>query len=526
MLNSLKNLPRKKKVLTVGVVLILIVFVFLFKNSNKENFSTINPTFGTLTKSVQATGQVVSSTNLDLSFAKSGIVSNVNVKVGDKVRRGQVLASLDVESDRAALTKARAAVLASEAKLKKIIAGSSNEEIALARVNLETAKQDLKNTENTQTTLVKNAYNKLLNSTPEAVPQDSLGTIATAPTISGTYRLGVEGKISISVYSSGNGLMFSVAGLVTGSGSANSTTPQALGDSGLYVLFGTTTNLSGTSWAINIPNKKASDYLANENAYLAAQNTQNSATASAQSLVNQREAELNIKLASARDSDIELAQADVLSAKGELERAQASYSDNLIIAPENGTITKVSTKYGELASNSVPVITLEDIENLYIEADINESNIASIKAGQSVDTTFDALGRDRIFKGTISQVDPSSVTTDGVVNYKIKVSIGEENFTIRPGMNAEISILIQNIENTISLPNAAIIVSDELVVVDNSVPHIYIPGPQYKKYVNVVTDDEYKKVEVETGITGDGNMVEILSGINKEDQIAIVAPKQ
>src|SRR3989339_953769 len=299
MLNSLKNLLKKKKVLVLGGVILAVVLVFVFKNGSGESFSTISPTFGTLTKSVQATGQVVSSTDLDLSFAKSGVVSSVNVKVGDKVRKGQLLATLDLGSDRAAVTKAKASVLAAQAKLKKIIEGSSNEEIALARVNLENAKQDLKNTENTQATLVKNAYSKLINSTLEAVPQDSLGTIATAPTISGTYKLGTEGKISISVYSSGNGLMFSVAGLTTGSGSVNSSNPQPLGDSGLYVLFSTTTNLSGTSWVVNLPNKKATDYLANESAYLAAQNTQSAAIASAQSLVNQREAELNIKLASA-----------------------------------------------------------------------------------------------------------------------------------------------------------------------------------------------------------------------------------
>ncbi len=526
MLNNLKNLLTKKKVLVLGVVAIIVVLVFVFKNNNEENFSTINPTFGTLTKSVQATGKVVSSTDLDLSFAKSGIVSSVKVSVGDKVKKGQVLASLNAESDRAALTKAKAAVLGAEAKLKKIVEGSSNEEIALARVNLETAKQDLKNTESTQATLVKNAYSKLLNSTLEASPQDSLGTISNAPTISGTYKLGVPGAINLTIYSSGNGLTFSLSGLVTGGGFVSSTTPQPLGDSGLYILFSNTTNLSGTNWTINLPNKKASDYLTNENAYLAAQNTQSSAVASAQSLVNQREAELNIKLASARDSDIELAQADVLSAKGELERAQAAYNDNLIIAPENGTITKVDTKFGELASTSVPVITLEDIENLYIEADINESNIASIKAGQGVDTTFDALGKERIFKGVISQVDPSSVAVDGVVNYKIKVSIEEENFTIRPGMNAEISILIQNKENVVSVPKVAIMDSDEMVPVDNSVPHEYTGTPEYKKYVNVLIDDKkYKKVQVTTGMVGDGNMIEIVSGVSKEDKIAIVVPK-
>lgn len=508
MLEKIKNFIKTKKILSGAIVLGLVLLVFVLSNGNNEAFSEIKPTYGTLIRSVQATGQVVSSTDLDLSFAKAGIVSSVKVSVGDKVKAGQMLASLDAESDRAALTKARASLLAAEAKLKKIIAGSSNEEIALARVNLENSKQDLKNTEQTQKTLVLNAYNKLLNSTPEASPVDSLNTTS-APTISGTYRLGTEGRINLSVYSSGNGLMFGTSGLVTVNGSINTTTPQALGDSGLYIIFSSTSNVSGTNWIIELPNKKASDYLTNYNAYQAALDTQSSALASAQATVNQKEAELNLKLASARDADIELAEADVLSARGEVERALAAYNDNLIKAPQNGTITKVDTKYGELASVSVPVMTLEDIENLYVEALINESNIASLALNQPVTITFDGLpGKE--FTGSISHIDPSAVTSDGVVNYKIKVLLSEKNPEIRSGMNAEISIVVNTKENVVSLPKAALYEKE---------------GNQYTKLVTGTKRKKLTEVMVQKGQLGDGNMVEILSGVTKDDTVALTTVK-
>ncbi|MFM7088783.1 MAG: efflux RND transporter periplasmic adaptor subunit [Candidatus Paceibacterota bacterium] len=509
MLEKIKTFTKNKKIVG-GVVLGVILLVFLIaKGGYGENFSTLTPTYGTWVRSVQATGQVVSSTDLDLSFAKSGVVSSVRVSVGDNVKAGAILATLETESDQAALTKARASLMAAEAKLKKIIEGASNEEIALARVNLENATQDLKNIENTQNTLVSNAYNNLLNSTPEARPGATTSTTVTPPTISGTYRFTNEGDINIYVYSTGGGLLFAVSGLLVDTGSVSTTTPQPIGNSGLYVLFNSTTNLSGTTWTIQLPNKKASNYLSNYNTYQAVINTKASALSSAQAVINQRDAELNLKLASARSADVDLAEADVLAARGEVERAQAAYNDNLIKAPQTGTITRVDTKYGELATASASVITLEDIENLYVEALINESNIASLALAQPVVVTFDALPGAE-FAGTISHIDPSAVTSDGVVNYKIKVLLAEKNSNIRSGMNAEISITVKNKENTLSIPKAAIFEKE---------------GANFIKIVTDVKRGKLKEVAVTKGELGDGNMVEILSGLNKEDTVAITETK-
>lgn len=509
-IQKLKEFLFNNKKKAIGAVILVLVGFFFLGNGESVEISVVDPNSGVFKKTVSATGVVTSKTDIDLSFSKQGTISSIKVNVGDKVKEGQILASLDAKGEYAKVTEARGSLALAEAKLAKTLAGSSDEEVNLARVTLDNAKRDLENTKQTQGTLVENAYNKLLNSSFEALPYESSGSTITAPTVSGTYILNKEGNIDVRVYSTGSGLAYSVSGLVAGDGYVNTTTAQPLGNSGLYILFSSTTNLSGTSWRISVPNQKGSDYLTNLNAYQSALKTKNSTISSAESLVAQREAELALKLASARDADVALAQAEVLSARGRLEEAQANYEKNLLRAPAGGTITRVDIKLGGVANASERAIVLQDVENLYIETPINESNIASVTLGQSVDITLDALGSTTKFTGLISHIDPSSETEEGVVNYKIKVSINEKDPNVRPGMNAEIVITVFSKDGVLSVPRAALFEKDG------------------KNFVNILTNEKKKRYEareVTLGLNGDGNTVEILSGVVASDKLAIVTPK-
>jgi HlyD family secretion protein len=453
-------------------------------------------------QSVRATGQVISNTDLDLSFGKSGTVKSVKTSVGDKVILGQILANLDQGEAIARLTQARGALLSAEARYAKVIDGSSNEEVALAETSLRNAKTDLENIKNSQALLVSNAHRNLLSSTPEAF---STSSSQTAPSITGSYGLENEGEIKISLYQTGDGYRFSATGLVNGSGYYSTSSPQPIGNSGLFIRFSSTSSSSG-DWTIPIPNKQASDYLANNNAYQSALKTQASAVATAESLVSQ-EAELALKKASARPADVDFANADIISARGTLQSAQSAYEDTVIRAPAPGTVTKVDLKYGEQASVGKAAITIEDVENLYVEALINESNIAYLELGQKVNITFDAFGGERKFSGIIAHIDPSAQTNDGVVNYKIKVTINEVDETIRPGMNANITVIAGQKKNVLAVPNIAVTKKDG------------------KSYVNVVTDESKKKYEaraVVTGFLGDNNLIEIKSGLAENDKVALL----
>jgi RND family efflux transporter MFP subunit len=508
-LEKTKSFLFRKKIIVPTLIVVAIVGFFISKNGDNITIAKVESKTGNLIQTVRATGQVTSETDLSLFFNKQGVVKKVEVKVGDKVAPNQILATLDSKSEYAKVTEARGALLAAKARLQKVIEGATNEEINLAKVSLANAKRDFESTKKQQDTLVANAYNKVLNSAFEAIPQGS-ATSASAPTVSGVYKLGTEGVINVSVYSTGDGLKFSTTGLVTEIGSVSTTTSQQIGNTGLYLLFPTNSNLSGSNFVIHIPNKNASDYLANENAYKSAIETREVALSSGTALIDQKNAELDLKLAKARNSDIDLARADVVSAEGGLEQAQANYENNIIRAPKAGTVTKVDIKDGEIADAKTGVIDIEDVENLYVEVLINESNIANITLDQPVEVTFDALGDLIKFTGVVAQIDPSSVTTDGIVNYKIKVSINEKDPNIRPGMNSEVSIVTLNKANVFSIPKAAITERDG------------------KSYVFVVTNEKskkYKEVEVSTGLVGDGNMIEILSGVTNADYVAIVTKK-
>ena len=264
-----------------------------------------------LKQTVLATGQVVSSTDLDLSFKVGGIVERVVVRGGAKVKAGQVLANLAQADQAASLTQAEGSLAQAQANYNKVLAGASNEDIAVALVALDNAKTALTNTVAQQKVLVANAYGACLNSTLTAVPGTSNISGATV-TVSGTYTGSQQGVYSITVYNTGSGARFNFTGLESGSGDVR-TAPVPLGANGLSIQFSSANVNAGDTWSITIPNTQGATYVANYNAYEAALQTQVVSIASAESAVSSAQAGLDLKKAQARPADVQAAQAQILS---------------------------------------------------------------------------------------------------------------------------------------------------------------------------------------------------------------------
>jgi pyruvate/2-oxoglutarate dehydrogenase complex dihydrolipoamide acyltransferase (E2) component len=321
---------QKKRIrYSVLVVLAVVLYVVFRGGSSTAGVVTDTVKRQDLIRTVLATGQVSSTTDLNLSFTTSGVVSRVAVITGQKVKKGEVLATLDQKSAYANYTSARGALLAAKANLQKTIEGVSNEEIAVAQVALDNAKKDLEVTIAQQDTLVRNAHRALLNSglAPVFV---SGNTTSLAPTISGTYTSEKEGTYTLSVSTSGS---FSVSGLSSGSGIVTTSYPQPLGKDGLFIEFpsGFNATTDGNNvWTISIPNTQASTYTTNFNAYNAALQTRASAISTAQAVVAADEAALAFKKRTARPVEVDAAQADVLSAEGKMQSAAAALEQDLI----------------------------------------------------------------------------------------------------------------------------------------------------------------------------------------------------
>ncbi len=507
----------KKKIIWTIIILLIVGFVgyrISQRGKGVSGIQTDTAKVRNLKSTVLATGQVVSGTDLQLSFKSGGIVERVLVKEGSKVKQGDVLASLDQRDQQASLTSARGSLAQAQAGYQRVIAGASSEEVAVsqravdaAQVALESAKKSLENTRQQQETAVQNAYSSLLNSGLAAVASPG-NTGSGSLAVTGTYTGTDQGMYKISIYSSGSGQRFQISGLESMDGEVKSV-PVPLGTRGLFVQSVGQLN-ANDSWTVTIPNTMSATYVTAYNAYQAALKARQSAVDAAQSQINsaqtsldQARAALDLKRAQARPADIEAAQAQILTAQGQVQAAQAALENTVIRAPADGTITGVDIKPGELATAMKEVFVLQDIGNLHAEANVSEANIASLQSGQSVDLTFDALGPDRHFTGTVQTVNPASTVVSGVVNYKVTASL--DNIPdIKPGMTANMTVLVAQKDNVLAIPLRAVINRDN------------------KKYVRVITDPKkntYEERQVTTGLEADEGLVEVTSGLKAGDVV-------
>ncbi len=482
-----------KKFIWVIVVLAIIIGVYFFTSQSKNPINVYTASRIDLKQTILATGQVTSQTDLKLSFPVSGVVDTLHVAVGDRVVRGQVLATLVNRSQYAALSDAKA-------NYQKVIGGASSEEVAVAQASLDSANANLENTKKVQTTLVQNAYHSLLS--VDLTPVLTSGIEAAGPIVSGTYVGSDPGSYTITPYSNGGNGYFSWDGLEKGTNNINTTAPVELGTLGLFVQFPKNLSLNGGNvWTINLPNTKSPNYLTAYNAYQSAIKNRDSAVSVAQASINEAQANLDLKKSSARTADVAVAQAKI-------DQAQADYDNTIIYAPASGTIAHVDTKVGESVDPKTETIVLQDVDNLYVEANVNETSIAKVSLGQPVSMTLDAFGLDTNFSGKVIHIDPSSTTNNGIVNYVIKTSIVDDSgkYKVRPGMNANMIITAWDHPKVIAIPKIAVTKKDD------------------GSYVNIVIDDKdgkYESRKVETGLVGDGNLIEITSGLSGGEEIAI-----
>ena len=512
---KVKSWTLKKKLTRLLILLVVLFVIYKIvtpKGIDPKTITVVPVETKDLVSTVKSSGQVTSQTDLDLSFKGSDLVQNIYVKVGDRVKAGQILATLKNGNETGAVTQARAALNSAQASLERVLEGSTTEEVRVAQVALDNAKQELESVTKNQETIVENARRTLYSSSLVAQPSISgLNLSIQNPTVSGTYTGSSEGTYKVELYSTGGGYYYTVSGLGSGSGEVSTTTPSSIG-SGLYISFPFGFQVSSNYvWNIDVPNKNSASYTTNLSNYNNAVATKSSAISNTESLVRSAEANLSLKKAAARPADVSLRQADVLRAQGQLQSALGIYENTVIRAPANGTVTKMDLKVGELAKALENVITIQDVGALYVESNINESNITTLALGQNTEFTIDAFGPVKKFMGKIVEIEPGATIKDGIVNYKIKASLNEQDPGIKPGMNANLTITTGSVNGVLAIPGSAVFKKDSA------------------DFVRVITDEQKKKFverSVSLGATGDGNMREVLSGLSLGEKIALVEEKK
>ena len=166
------------------------------------------------------------------------------------------------------------------------------------------------------------------------------------------------------------------------------------------------------------------------------------------------------------ETNHETAKASVSAAKAQVAQTEAALSvaeTNLyytkIVSPVDGIVVSRNVDVGQTVAASFQTPTLfsiaQDLTKMQIDANVDESDIGNIKVGQDVEFIVDAYP-DITFKGRVWQVRNAPITVQNVVTYDVVIKVDNPELKLKPGMTANVSIIVAIKKDVLRIPNAAL----------------------------------------------------------------------
>lgn len=397
------NLSKRSFILLAGgaIVLLVALVAFLMPRGSAQDLAAAaaldiaTVRRGTLVATVNATGAISPLREAGLAFSATGPLAKLDVKQGDVVKAGQVLAQLDTRTLEFQLAQAEANLAAAQAKLDQL-KNPSPSDVAAAQASVASAEA---------------ALAQLKSPTPNdlAIAKADLekAQAAVARAQADYDRIGGASNPFIA------------------------TTPQAL--------------------ALQ---QATLDYQKAVALYNAKVNPTESQLKQAQAALEQARAQL-AKLISPSPNDIKAAQANVDQARAARDLAKARVDDAIIRAPFDGIVTRVEFDLGSFVSAGRTVVTIADTSELRVKLNIDETDIARLKVGQEVTLGLDAYP-DVTLSARVTDVAASAMTIQGVVNYIVTVTINPGEVPVKIGMTANANIVVVQKDNVLLVPNRAV----------------------------------------------------------------------
>lgn len=210
-----------------------------------------------------------------------------------------------------------------------------------------------------------------------------------------------------------------------------------------------------------------------------------------------------------KENEIELVQSEVKRSEISVDEVEERLEETDIFAPINGVIIEKLVEEGQIIASGISnvsggtaIATIADMSRLFIIADIDETDIGSVKIGHAVRITADAFPKE-VFKGKVTRIAPQGLIENSITIFKAKIEVqGTGKNLLKPMMSANIDIVTHKVKDTVYATRAAIRKDDE------------------GKYVMVLKNDEPEKVRVKTGIRNPIN-AQILSGLISDDEVIL-----
>ncbi|MEN6435537.1 MAG: efflux RND transporter periplasmic adaptor subunit [Anaerolineaceae bacterium] len=407
--------PESKRfwiILISGALLVAAGTIFIFVKGSSNSLGSSGTKAGTTYQtakvlqrdvrvSINGSGTLITRNSVDLNFPTQGILTELNVKLGDTVKTGDVLASIEgSETLKANVSSAKLELLEAQKDLDDL---QKNADVALAQAYQDwvTAKEKY---ETAQTEV------------------QHISSSRCSDTVTTGYAAAVEN------------LSNKLKELTEGSA-------QYIETKSRY-----DTAVANYNYCISYTSGEKAEAQANLELADAAQK-------SAELTYN------TLKEGSGIDPmDLQLAEAKVTEAQDKLAEAQAILDGITLIAPMDGVVTYLAVEEGSLVDTSL-FITISDLSNPFVQVNVDESDLPLFIAGSNVEVIFDALP-DYTFTGTLIQIDPQLVNTNMVQTAQGLIELDPSTTvdfqTIPLGLNAGVEIISSEVKDAVVAPVEAV----------------------------------------------------------------------
>lgn len=263
------------------------------------------------------------------------------------------------------------------------------------------------------------------------------------------------------------------------------------------------------------------------------------------------------------DVDFEQSQLEAANSKSEVVRSQVAVEtariqldDTDLRAPISGTIIEKLVEEGQVISSPTMdvgggtlLLKMADLSSVEVRTLVDETDIGKITPGQAAEVTVTAYPN-QPFRGTVQKIEPQANADQTVTTFAVRIVLRNDNGLLKPGMNAEVSILVTERKDVLAVPtgalrtnrdlktSAVLVGLDEATAAEqlkaNALPD---RAPPSGGLAGAAPDDKYEysnrywvfvnrdgkpvAVQVTTGIT-DLDYSEVLSGLKAGDAVYLL----
>jgi len=178
-----------------------------------------------------------------------------------------------------------------------------------------------------------------------------------------------------------------------------------------------------------------------------------------QHFVSQNDVDVAVTAYQGAEAQLEVSEAQVKQAQAVLDAAELDLKYTVIRSPVNGIVIARNVEMGQTVTAGFQTPTLFlialDLTQMQVDTNVSESDIGGIVEGKEATFSVDAYPGDR-FQGRVRQVRNAPISVQNVVTYNVVIGVDNRDLRLKPGMTANVSIIVARKDQVLKVPNAAI----------------------------------------------------------------------